>query len=827
MALPQRATRATITLHPTTRAVRAALVFFLGVGAAALTLAPQQARAAEAAHLAARDYRIAAGDLQTALASYAVAAGVNISTQATPLAGLRSKGVQGRYTVQQGLQALLDGSGLEAVDGGNGNYVVRKALDAAAAVTMPAVTINAEADRNTEGTGAYTARSMSTATGLTLSQRQTPQSVSVIARQQMDDFHLTSLQDVALATPGIYTKQPGVTDQETSYYARGFALTHVNVDGLPLDVTGFNQRNVSADMIMYDRVEVVRGATGLMEGAGAPSGSINLVRKRPTATPLLNGSVALGSWNDKQVTLDASAALNEAGSLRGRVAGSWRDSDSYIDVVNNQNGTLYGIIEADLGPDTVLGMGFSRQASRTDGVSVGLPTFADGRHMNLPRSTFLNNADSFQDRDNDVLFADLEHQLAGGWKVRLAATHVDAKSSTRNTTNSRINGETYLLQQSETGWKYSTGQVVADLRVSGPVTWFGRRHDVIIGASYRDDDSDAGQSWEGAGTRVIDIRNWNPHAYRMQAGRLEPYNWGRKTSEKGLYAAGNFSLADPLHLVLGARLGWYTQDVTGWYETQATWRRSLDESARLTPYLGLVYDLDKHHSVYVSGTRIFEPQSSMDVNGNTLPPLSGTNYEVGVKGEYFGGALNTSAALFRIKQRNREMADEQNCPTGGAIYCARAAGEVESEGVDLQVSGSPLPGWQLAGGYTYVMARYTKDDIAANVGQRIATDEPKQLFKLSTTWQPGGSLAPWSVGASVQAQDRMYRRDTGFYTSQGAYVVAGLTAGYRINDRLQLRLNIDNVFDRHYYQALGYSWSGGLARYGAPRSALLSLSYKM
>ena len=693
MALPQRATRATITLHPTTRAVRAALVFCLGVGAAALTLAPQQARAAEAAQLAARDYRIAAGDLQTALASYAVAAGVNISTQATPLAGLRSKGVQGRYTVQQGLQALLDGSGLEAVDGGNGNYVVRKALDAAAAVTMPAVTINAEADRNTEGTGAYTARSMSTATGLTLSQRQTPQSVSVIARQQMDDFHLATLQDVALATPGIYTKQPGVTDQETSYYARGFALTHVNVDGLPLDVTGFNQRNVSADMIMYDRVEVVRGATGLMEGAGAPSGSINLVRKRPTATPLLNGSVALGSWNDKQVTLDASSALNEAGSLRGRVAGSWRDSDSYIDVVNNRNGTLYGIVEADLGPGTVLGMGFSRQASRTDGVSVGLPTFANGRHMNLPRSTFLNNADSFQDRDNDVLFADLEHRLGGGWKARLAVTHIDARSSTRNTTNSRIGGQDYLLEQSETGWKYSTGQVVADLRASGPVTWFGRQHEVILGASYRDDDSDAAQSWQGAGTRVIDIRSWNPHAYPMRAGVLEPYNWGRKTREKGLYAAGNFSLADPLHLVLGARLGWYTQDVTGWYETQFAWRRSLDESARLTPYLGLVYDLDKHHSVYVSGTQIFEPQSSMDAGGNTLPPLSGTNYEVGVKGEYFGGTLNTSAALFRIKQRNREMADERNCPTGGAIYCARAAGEVESEGVDLQLSGSPLPGW--------------------------------------------------------------------------------------------------------------------------------------
>ncbi|WP_436547536.1 TonB-dependent siderophore receptor [Janthinobacterium sp. RB2R34] len=827
MFLPHHACATPITLHPTARAVRAALVLLLGASATALCIAPASVRAGETtAAASARDVRIAAGDLQTALASYAIAAGVNVSTQGLALAGLHSNGVQGRHTALQGLQKLLEGSGLEAIDSGNGSYVVRRAVEGSVA-TMPAVTISAEAERNTEDTGSYTIRNMRTATGLTLSQRQTPQSVSVISRQQMDDFNLATLQDVALATPGIYTKQPGVTDQETSYFARGFALTHVNVDGLPLDVTGFNQRNVSADMIMYDRVEVVRGATGLMEGAGAPSGSINLVRKRPTSTPLLNASASLGSWGDRQVTADASAALNESGSLRGRLAGSWRDSDSFVDVVKHKNGTLYGIVEADLGPRTTLGLGFSHQSTRTDGVFVGLPTLPGGGHMNLPRSTFLNNADSFQDRDNDVLFADLEHQLAGGWKVRLAATHVDAKSSTRNTTNSRIDGQTYLLLQSETGWKYSTGQVVADLRASGLVTWFGRRHEVIIGASYRDDDSDAGQSWEGAGTRVVDIRNWNPRAYAMQAGRQEPYNWGRKTSEKGLYAAGNFSLSDPLHLVLGARLGWYTQDVTGWYESRATWTRSLDESGRLTPYLGLVYDLDKHHSVYVSSTRIFEPQSSMDVNGNTLPPLSGSNHEVGIKGEYFGGTLNTSAALFRIRQRNREMADERNCPTGGAIYCARAAGEVESEGVDLQVSGSPLPGWQLAGGYTYVLARYVRDDIAANVGQRIATDEPKQLFKLSATYQPGGSLAPWNVGGSIQAQDKMFRRETGFYTSQGAYVVAGLTAGYRISDRLQLRLNIDNLFDRHYYQALGYSWSGGLARYGAPRSALVSLNYKM
>ncbi|PJJ18065.1 outer-membrane receptor for ferric coprogen and ferric-rhodotorulic acid [Janthinobacterium sp. OK676] len=831
MALQHRNfTAARMTLHPTTGAVRAALVLLLAAGAAGAGL-PHMAVAAESSPAATmRDYSIPAGSLRSALASFAIAAGINLSTQGVALDSLATPGLQGRHGVTAGLQKLLQGSGLEVADGGNGNYLLRKMNTGTAdggLASMPAVVVSAEADRATEGTGLYTSRNMSTATGLNLSQRHTPQTVSVISRQQMEDFDLTTLQDVARATPGIYGKTQGVSDQETTYFARGFALSHVNVDGLPLDVTGFNERNVSADMLMYDRVEVVRGATGLMEGAGAPSGSINMIRKRPTATPLLNTSAHLGSWKDRQLTVDASNALNASGSVRGRVAASWRDSDSFVDVVNNQNSTVYAIVEADLTPSTTAGIGFSRQHSRTDGVFVGLPTMLDGRHMDLPRSTFLNNADSVQKRDNNVVFADLETKLEQGWRSRFAITRIEASSSTRNTTNSRIDGEIYKLNQSETGWKYNTEQVVADWRLSGPVTWFGRQHDVIVGASYRHDDSDAGQSWEGAGTRVIDIRQWNPYAYPMRGAPFEPYNWGRKTDEKGIYAAGNFSLADPLRLVLGGRFGWYAQDVTGWYSSNPAWRRGLTENAKFTPYAGLVYDVDRHHSVYASGTQIFEPQSSLDVRGNTLPPLSGTNLEVGVKGEYFGGRLNASGALFRIRQNNRAMADELNCPTGGAIYCARAAGQVQSEGIDLQLSGSPLPGWQISGGYTYVLAKYTQDSVAANIGQRIATDEPKQLFKLMTNVQLGGGLAQWNVGASIYAQDKIERRDTAYLTRQGGYAIVGLTAGYHISEQLQLRLNIDNVLDRRYYQALGYSWSGGLERYGAPRSVLLSLHYKM
>jgi outer membrane receptor for ferric coprogen and ferric-rhodotorulic acid len=810
-------------LRPASLAVQIVLAANI-VWAAGYTPHAHAQTAPQQADRAVRNYAIAPGALTDVLTRFAGEAGIFLAGAGQLAEGHQSRGLSGDYTVEGGLRTLLQNTGIEATRQPSGQYVLQKV--AADDKALPEVSVKAQSETITEGSGSYTTGVMNTATGLSLSQRQTPQSISVISRQQMEDFDLTTLKEVAQATPGIYSKGLAVSDQEVVYYARGFALNHINVDGLPLDVSGFNERNVSADMVMYDRVEVVRGATGLMEGAGAPAGSINMVRKRPTAAPLFNASVGLGSWNNKQLTVDLSRALNASGTIRGRIAASTSDTDSFVDVVNVKNNTVYGIVEADLTPDTTLGVGFSKQRTRTDGLFTGLPSFADGGDMKLPRSTFLDKADSFQNRDNDVWFADLEHRFTGGWRAKFAITHINADSDSRNTTNNRVTGQPYQLRQSETGWAYSTRQIVADLRASGPFSLFGRDHELVIGASYRNDRSDAKETWESA-ANDINIIGWNPST-PMTGGPSGPYNWDRKINEKGLYTAANFSLTDPLHLIVGGRFSWYSSDVTGWYTTATPiWRRSLEEDAVFVPYVGLVYDFDQHHSAYASATQIFQPQSAMDVNGDTIKPMTGTNYEIGIKGEYFDKKLNASAAIFKITQLNRAMRDEVNCPTGGPISCSRAAGEIESEGVDLQVSGSPLPGWQIAGGYTYAMATYKKDANPANVGQRTATDEPRHLFKLFTNYRLPGSLSNWSVGGSAYAQNKIYRSETGFNTAQGSYVIFGLMAGYKVNDNIQLRLNVENLFDRNYYQSLGYSWSGSQVRYGAPRNFMLTMNYKM
>lgn len=804
------------------------LMVQLAIGSMSLALTvPGVAHAQAVAVPATKNYDVSAGNLSAVLSRFAAQAGVALSFDPAIVAGIDSQGLHGAYSVDSGFSTLLSAAGLMAVKHNDIEYTLKKMPVAVLndnEKALPVINVAAGNEAITEGSGTYTNSSMSTATGLALSQRHTPQSISVLSRQQMDDFNLTTLNDVAKATPGIYSKGQAISDQEMTYYARGFALGHINVDGLPLDVTGFNERNVSADMAMYDRVEVVRGATGLMEGAGAPAGSINMVRKRPVAEPLFNASVSAGSWNGKQLVVDASRALNASGSVRGRIVATTSDSDSFVDITN----TKYGIVEADLTPDTTLGVGFSRQRTRTRGLFTGLPTLPDGSDMKLPRSTFLDIADAFQNRDNDVLFADLEHRLTGGWRARFAITHIEADSESRNVTSSRIAGEPYKLSQTETGWAYGTRQLVADMRVSGPFALFGRDHELVVGASYRSDISDVRQKWESTVPRIVDIGNWDPHAYTWEGGPSTPYDWDRKIREKGLYATADFSLADPLHLILGGRFSWYSSDVTGWYTTSTPkWRRSLEEDAVFVPYVGLVYDIDQHHSAYASATQIFQPQSAVDVKGDTIKPMTGSNYEIGIKGEYFDKKLNASAAIFKIKQENRAMRDEVNCPSGGPINCSRAAGEIESEGVDLQLSGSPLPGWQIAGGYTYAMARYVKDTNPKNVGQRTATDEPRHLFKLYTNYRLPGALSRWNVGGSVYAQNKIYRTEPGYNTAQGSYGIVGLTAGYKVSNNVQVRLNIDNLFDRTYYQALGQSWAASQARYGAPRSFLLTLDYKM
>ncbi|KAG1250074.1 hypothetical protein G6F68_012999 [Rhizopus microsporus] len=188
---------------------------------------------------------------------------------------METAGLQGGYGVDQGFAALLAGTGLEAVRRADGDYLLQRVDGQQATQLAPVVVLGAGA--TTEGTGLYTADWMRSANGLVLSQRETPQSVTVVTRQRMDDEDMRSLTDVMASTPGISVQN--FDSERYSFNSRGFGVSNYMYDGIPTSFdTGYAAGESSVDPIIYDRVEVVRGATGLLTGAGNPSASINLRR---------------------------------------------------------------------------------------------------------------------------------------------------------------------------------------------------------------------------------------------------------------------------------------------------------------------------------------------------------------------------------------------------------------------------------------------------------------------------------------------------------------------------------------------------------------------
>lgn len=782
-----------------------------------------------------RFFDIPAQSLTSALGQFGQQGGQQILFDEAIVAGRQSSAVQGSYSPRDALERLLAGTGVTIAQSQAGGFVLKLDPDprhgSSSHTALPAVTVRAAAERDatTEGSDSYAAVGPSTAAiGMGLSLRETPQSLSVVTRQQIEDFHLNSLADVARVTPGVFVRNDGIAEDEATPVARGFGFDRLSVDGVAMSTADHNSRSIAADMVMYDRVEIVRGATGLLQGSGQPSGTINLVRKRPTRDPLLDATVSLGSWNYRQVSVDASRALDASGSVRGRIAGTWRDSDSFVDVTGSNNGLLYAIVEADVGAASKLGVGASAQRTRVDGAFRGLPTFPDGSDMRLPRSTYLDTPDSFLKRETDIFFVDFEQRLGAGWQWRASYNHIEASSDARYSVRNRIEGDPYQLANGESGWRYRTRQNLFDLRVTGSVAAFGRSHELAVGASHRDDDLDWRQTWQG-GTGVVDILGWNPGAHRLNGEPAsDPLQQQRRVKETGLYASSRLRLSDPTSLLIGGRLAWFTEDWTGgWYTGEAQWERGRSEKGEFTPYVGIVHDLSRDLSLYASISEIFRPQSAIDVNGRTLDPVTGTNYELGIKGSFRDGRVDAGAAIYRINEKNRAVIDDFNCPTTGTMSCYRAAGEIQSEGVELTVGGAVTPGWQVSAGYAYVRSRYVRDQIVENIGKTVATDQPRHLFKFFSSYRLPGDWQRWRLQASMLGQSRVYRAEPGFRTEQGPVVLVGVGTSYRINQHWNVQLNVDNLFDRRWYQEMGYSWAGYGARYGTPRSAMLSLRYRL
>jgi len=665
---------------------------------------------------------------------------------------------------------------------------------------LPAVTVSGEAALQD---------ALTSVGKLPLTVREIPQSITVIDQERMREQGLQSLDEVMQNTTGI-TVQPYQL-LTTAYYARGFKVDAFELDGVP--VLMGNMASSPQDMAVYKRVEILRGANGLLHGAGNPAATVNLVRKRPQRAFAFDGSVSAGSWDRYRAQVDLGGPLNEGGNVRGRMVAAYEDRGYFYDVADQQSALFYGVGEVDLGPDTVLSAGVQYQRIRSTTNMAGVPRYADGGDIGLRRSTYLDvDWDRFN-WETTRLFADLEHRFGTGWSAKFSANYYTAHSDMKYAgaygaidratgTGSRLMGAAY---------KFDNSQVNLDAYASGPFELLGRRHELMIGASAARGTSEQRSAALTPALNVpVDVFDWDPHS--VPEPGVGPYSSPGKTllKQQGIYGLTRISLADPVTLVLGGRMSW-------WNQSAPAARQQIDPE--FTPYGGIIVDLDRQWSLYGSYAQVFQPQGEQTRDGRPLDPITGTNYEAGVKGELMEGALNVSMAIFQIQQKDRAQQDPAWPCVGGRNCYYISGGEVRSRGVELEASGRITPHWSVAAGYTYNTSKYLEDAVSG--GQPFASFTPKHIFRLWSNYALPVMDRRLSVGAGLRMQSG-YSTVAGPVTlRQGGYTLVDLRMGYQFDKHLSASLNVNNMFDRRYYQSLsGTAWNN---RYGEPRSVMLTL----
>jgi outer membrane receptor for ferric coprogen and ferric-rhodotorulic acid len=649
----------------------------------------------------------------------------------------------------------------------------------------------------------YTVEDSASATRLPLTLRETPQSVTVVTRERLDDQKMQSLRDVLDETPGVYSYQ--WDSERVIFSSRGFTVDSLMYDGIPA-VTNFSTDSVdeSLDTALYDRIEIVRGATGLMTGAGSPAASVNLVRKHATSdTSQTQFDLTAASWEDRRVEGDVSTPLNRDGTVRARVVGVFQDRESYQALYRNKKKVFYAIVDADLAPSTHAALGVDYQDNDPTGVTWGsFPLYlGDGTPANWTRSVSTSTDWTFWNRRTKTAFGELSHAFGNGWSVRASLTW-------RKFSEDDALFYLYGFPDPETGTgldpfayrsRSDVTQKALDVHASGPFELFGRRHELVVGyngsrSDYTGVEFQPGE-YADPGNFFLWDGSYPAPTFAPEATPLTNID----TRQNGFYTAARLSLTDPLKLIAGARFSTFRTDYFYLYDTPVEpFKYDFDKTL---PYAGLIYDISAQFSAFASFTEIFKPQRSRDIDGRFLDPIDGRSIEVGMKGEHLDGRLNTSLTMFETRQNNIATAvydpdtgETIKLPDGTDV--SRAIDGTKTRGFELEASGQLREGWNASLGWS----RYQLED--AN-GDDVRTFIPRTLIRGFTTWNAPGALSKLTIGAGVNWQSESRTQvgapNGGTTLRQGSVTLVSLMARYQITPEASVQVNGDNLLDKKYF----------------------------
>ncbi|GAB3102331.1 TonB-dependent siderophore receptor [Pseudomaricurvus hydrocarbonicus] len=655
------------------------------------------------------------------------------------------------------------------------------------------------------------------ATGLDLSVYETPQSLTIIDAATMEDFGLADINALLKMTTGVNVDSPE-TDR-TYYNARGFDITSMHVDSIGMPFGSLIVGDV--DTAIYEKVEVIRGSNGLITGLGNPSGSINYVRKRPTND--FEGSVKLsgGEWNNRRAEVDVSTPLTESGTWAARAVAVYQDKDSWLDHYSNDRQVGYVVVDGQVTDSVTLAVGYSHQDNNSNGVLWGaVPViYSNGVQADYRVSTSTAMDWTYWDTQTDETFVELGWQINDRWRLTATAMHTDYEESSEVFyvfTNTGLDVETGLGMESYPG-KYDVERenLILDASLNGNFSAWGQEHQLQLGVSSAQSDSESLAYAALSGfVSMPSFPGWTGNEVARPTWAA-PYVSAHEDIELNrIYGSLLLSLTDNLNLILGLNAVDYTNDGVS-YGIPTDSRE--DGSS---PYVGFTWEIVDGLNAYASYSDIYQPQYVLGEDLQALGSAEGKSYELGVKKAFTNNTL-VSLALFRTEQSNLQEFKEYGDGDGvddtdysdDFNYSIYRGIDVESKGVELEVTGDLTEQLSLQAGFTHLQMEDPNGDEAR-------TFIPRNTAKMLLNWAPA-MLPDLKLGMSARWQDGIYF-DSGYgRITQDSYLVVGGYARYAIADDFTLSLNVDNLTDEKYFSSVKYEQ----AYYAAPRSYNLSASW--
>lgn len=683
---------------------------------------------------------------------------------------------------------------------------------ASAPLELQAVNIDAASDleRADGPVIGYKATRSASATRTDTALHETPQSISVIPSDVLQDTASTRLQDGLDYAGGVGRANNFGGQGLTTFTVRGFTTGEFYRNGFPIN-RGYPN---APDANTVERLEVLRGPATSLYGRGDPGGTFNVVSKQPLADP----KVTLGSQFDDQgmhrATLDATGPLDEEGRLAYRLNVLGEGGETFRDNVQTERYDVAPVLSWQVNDTTriVFEGDFMRNNHPLDR---GLTRFANQRdRASRDTNVWEKGSDNLLHNDNNMAQLRFEHQLNEDWTLGGGMQWLDGTLKGNAVEANKLQPDGRTLGRNFNYRKLEWTDRDYQLNLTGHFDTAGFAHTLLTGVEYEDYDYQQfiRRSADGANAYPVDL-------FDPVLGQPRPALTRTTTDDKenlktwAAFIQDQMTLTERLKILAGMRFERFEHQFDNYREGTVDWTAA---DNAVTPRLGLMYDLTDTVAVYANTARSFKPNSGASRQGQGFDPEKGKSYEVGVKWEALDRQLSVDAAIYHIVKEN-VLANDPLDPTG--TYKV-AAGEVRSRGLDITVAGNLTPEWRMIGGYAYVDAEVTQDT-SLPTGTRLA-NIPRNSFSLLNTYEfQDGGLKGLGLGMGVKyVDDRAGQTAAQTYTME-QYTVVDLLSFYQVNEHVRLNLDLKNLFDKEYDE-------GAFNNYvypGAPRTVQAGVSY--